>query len=202
MSPTSPTINGLAHAHTATLPSWSLVELAGRLVEIASWRAGAALTFALELVLHAQETRAPAAWITPRERAFLPSDAEACGIDLAALPVVRVADEHAVAAAGDMLARSGAFGLIVLDLESAEVPLGVLSRLAGLARAHATAIVVLTKKPPERASLGSFVSLRADARFERRGDGMFTCELTIPRDRRRAAGWKHVEVRRGPPGLP
>ena len=122
-------------------------------------------------------------------------------MDLAALPVVRLREAGEIPFAADVLARSGAFGLLVLDLASSSLPMGVLSRLAGLARAHAAAIVLLTEKHPERPSLGSVVSLRADTSFARGPDGAFTYELAVTRDRVRAMPWRQVEKRRGPPGL-
>jgi recombination protein RecA len=187
-----------------------LAELAGRLVELAGWRSGAAFSSALALVVDAPRAGEAAAWVGPRARTFFPPDAARAGVDLAALPVVRVATARDIPRAADVLARSGAFGLIVLDVTSwtswpsrgsASVPMGVLARLAGLARAHRTAVVLLTEKSPEQPSLGSVVSFRADASFARRPDGLFACELAVARDRVRAASWREVEVRRGPPGL-
>jgi recombination protein RecA len=100
-----------------------------------------------------------------------------------------------------VLARSGAFGLVLVDLGSFVPTLGVLSRLAGLARAHEAAIVLMTEKSPERASLGSVVSLRADVSSGRAADGSFATTLAVTRDRVRATPWRIVEPRRGPPGL-
>src|SRR5262245_52945823 len=88
-----------------TDPRWCCDELRGRLVEIAGWRSGATYTFALELVLDAQREKEPAVWVGPRSRSFLPSDADACGVDLSALPVVRVADAREIAIAADILGR-------------------------------------------------------------------------------------------------
>jgi recombination protein RecA len=183
------------------VPRWCLAELAGRLVELTGWRAGSGFSSALALVVDAQRSRETAVWVGPRSRSFFPPDAESAGVDLAALPVVRLALPGEIPFAADVLARSGAFGLIVLDLANASVSLGVLSRLAGLARTHEAAIVLLTEKPPERPSLGSVVSFRADTSFARRADGSFAHELAVTRDRVRAIEWRQVESRRGPPGL-
>src|SRR5262245_33689771 len=105
-------------------PRWGFAELAGRLVELAGWRSGAALSSALELVVDAQRAREPAVWVGPRARAFFPPDAQSAGVDLAALAVVRLADAQDIPFAADVLARSGAFGLIVLDLGNASLALG------------------------------------------------------------------------------
>lgn len=182
-------------------PAWTRAELAGRLVEVAGWRDGATCSAALALVVDAQRQGEPAVWVGTRDRAFFPPDAEQAGVDLEALPVVRVAAAREIPAAADVLARCGAFGLIVLDLCGFAPSMAVLSRLAGLARAHDTAIVMLTEKTAERASLGSIVSFRADSSFARRDDGSFAHELKVTRDRLRAMAWRHVEFRRGPPGL-
>jgi recombination protein RecA len=182
-------------------PRWCLAELAGRLVELCGWRAGGTYSAALALVVDAQRSGESAVWVGPRARTFYPPDAEAAGVDLAALPVVRVPDGRALPFVVDVLARSGAFGLVLVDLGSSVPTLGVLSRLAGLARAHEAAIVLMTEKSPERASLGSVVSLRADAWSGRAADGSFATTLAVTRDRVRATPWRIVEPRRGPPGL-
>ena len=182
-------------------PRWCFPELSGRLVELAGWRSGAVFSSALELVVDAQRSGETVVWVSPRSRTFFPPDAEGAGVDLAALPVVRLALPREIPCAADLLARSGAFGLIVLDVASSSISLGVLSRLAGLARAHEAAIVILTEKAPDRPSLGSVVSFRADTSFVRRADGSFAHELAVTRDRVRAVGWHQVETRRGPPGL-
>lgn len=183
-------------------PRWNLCELAGRLSELCGWRASPVLSFALALVLDAQRSGESAAWVTPTASSFFPPDAAENGVDLDALLVVRVPRQTDVARAADILARSGAFGLIVLDLGArAQLSMAVLSRLAGLARVHAAAIVFLTEKPRGEASLGSLISLRADARFVAHGSGEFTCELCVAKDKRRAAAWSHTEERHGPDGL-
>jgi recombination protein RecA len=182
-------------------PRWCLAELAGRLVELAGWRSSAVFSSALTLVLDAQRCGETAVWVGPRSRSFFPPDAQRAGVDLAALPVVRVSLAREISFAADVLARSGAFGLIVLDVGRSNVPMGVLSRLAGLARTHEAAIVLLSEKPPDRPSLGSVVSFRADSSFARESDGSFVHELAVARDRVRATSWREIEVRRGPPGL-
>ncbi len=183
-------------------PRWCVAELAGRLSELAAASSGAAFSAALALVVDAQRCGETAAWVGLRTRTFFPPDARAAGVDLAALPVVRVARERELAFAADVLARSGAFGLVVLELGAARPALGVLARLASLARAHAVALVLLTEKPPEEASLSSVVSLRADSARVRQAGGDFLHELCVARDRVRAQGWRQIELRHGPPGLP
>src|SRR5512143_2066759 len=69
---------------------WTRADLAGRIVELSGTGAAASLTFAVALVLDAQRRGGVAAWVTARESSFFPPDAAGNGVDLAALPVVRV----------------------------------------------------------------------------------------------------------------
>ena len=190
----------LAVAPTASA-RWRLAEIAGRLLEISGSEAPASLTLAFGLVLEAQRQGEPVAWITPRERSFYPPDAVEGGVDLDALVVVRVPDARAVPRVADRLVRSGAFGLIVLDLGAAAIPTPLQARLAGLAQKHHTAVVCLTEKERKAPSLGSLVSLRVQAQRTRTSEGQFTCTLAVLKDKRRGLTWAHTEVCRGPAGL-
>jgi recombination protein RecA len=181
---------------------WCFDEVAGRLVELCDERSCAALTFAVQLVHDAQRCSENVAWITSRESSFYPPDVAEWGVDLDALAVVRLLDAREIAGAADALARSGAFGLLVLDLGAhGDVPNAVQTRLLGLAQKHGAAIVCLTIKSRERPSLGSLFSLRAQASRRACGAGRFECELAIVKDKRRAPGRRHSEVCRGPHGL-
>ncbi|HEX5136263.1 MAG TPA: recombinase A [Planctomycetota bacterium] len=189
--------SGLRHEPSA----WTLPGLAGRLVEISGAEDSAALTVALGLVRQAQLLNEPAAWITPVTETFFPPDAAAGGVDLAALAIVRVPDPRSLPRAADQLARSGGFGLVVVDLGPARLPLAALSRLLGLASKHGVLILFLTDKGERAPSIGSLVSLRGHARRRRTGKGEFACEVVVLKDKRRSPGWKHTEVCGGPPGL-
>ncbi len=181
---------------------WNLAETAGRLVEISGAGAKAGLTVALGLVLEAQRRGEPVAWVTPSESFFYPPDAAEGGVDLDALVVIRLPDARAVARAADRLLRSGAFGLIVLDLGArAEIPTPLQSRLAGLAQRHHTAVLCLTEKARETPSLGSLVFLRVHAQRREAADHQFLCALAVLKDKRRGPTWAHREGCRGPAGL-
>ena len=146
------------------LRSWRLAALAGRLVELSSREGAAGLTLAFSLVLDAQRAGEPVGWLTADESAFFPPDAARGGVDLDALVVVRLPAAGQLPRAAEHLARSGAFGLLVLDLgEAARVPVPMQIRLLGLARQHESAVLFLTRKRGGDASLGSLVSLRAEA---------------------------------------
>jgi recombination protein RecA len=181
-------------------PRWELPELCGRLVELCGEGASAVFALAFTLVLDAQNRGEPAAWVTDINRGFYPPDAAACGVDLEALAVVRLADSEAVPRAADPLLRSGAFGLLVLDLPRAQISAPLQSRLLGLAHQHQSAVVFLTEKPQSAPSLGSLISLRAEVSRKVAPHG-FSCELRASKDKHRNPGWIHLEAFRGPDGL-
>ena len=161
------------------------------------------LSLAESLICEAQRVGETAAWITNRRSTFFPPDAAANGADLARLPVVFAPDAPTAARAAWRLVQSGGFGLVVLDLvgTDAAVPVPLQSRLAAAAQAHGAAIVFVTEKTAERASLGSLVSLRCEASREEAGAGRYLCTARALKDKRRGPGWTHTEVRRGPAGL-
>ncbi len=158
-----------ARLDTDTTLGWTRASLAGRLTELGGHGAVATLTAAFSLVLDAQRQGETVAWVSRTADSFFPPDAAACGVDLDALAVVRVPDPAAVARCADRLLRSGAFGLVILDLcvtrESlaADIPTALQARLAGLAREHDTALVCLTSKHREAPSMGSLVQVRVEA---------------------------------------
>ncbi len=185
-------------------PSWSRAEMTGRLCEFSAGADGAQLTAAMSVVLDAQLAGEPVAWVSATAATFYPPDVAACGIDLAALVVVRAAGKmQAAGRAVDVLLRSGAYGLVVLDLgTSAALPTSLQGRLVQLAIKHDAAVLCLTEKNSDTASLGSLVSLRGETRRRRRtGQEGFICRIRALKDKRRGSGWSTEEVRRGPDGL-
>ena len=181
---------------------WRYASLAGRLTELAGGGASATLTFACALVLEAQGQGEPVAWISRPESTCFPPDLAESGVDLDALILVRVPDAPAVARAAAILARSGAFGVLVLDLGAeATVPLALQARLLGLARQHAVALLCLTEKRRTAPSLSSLVSLRAETRRCQVGPDRFTCTLTALKDKRDGPGWSYVGEYCAPLGL-
>jgi recombination protein RecA len=202
-------LRGLAPPRVAAdAPRFCLAETIGRLVELSGDAASCVLTLAMGLVLDAQAAREPVAWVGSDENSFYPPDAAESGVDLAALVVVRLtlAEPNrrpaALAIAAERLLRSGAFGLIVIDLGKAPVLAQPLqSRLLGLAQRHQTALLCLTEKSEESGSLGSLVSLRAHAVRHWLARERFVCELRVCKDKRRGPVWSQREVCRGPLGL-
>ena len=185
-----------------TSRDWSLLSLAGRLTEIADSGSAPSMTAAAALILQAQQRGEPAAWIGFGNSIFFPPDFAEWGIDLDALPVVRVPDALAASRAADQLLRSGAFGLVVLDLKAeTRMHMAVQSRLAALARRHHAALLCLTRKKPGAPSLGPLVSLHGEGRITRTAFSRFDWEIRIVKDKLGAPGWSHTESCRGTDGL-
>ena len=185
-------------AESAQRGEWTLPETAGRLVEISGSRAAASLTLTFGLVLDAQQRGEPVGWVMSQGSSFYPPDAARGGVDLKSLAVVRVPESRAISRAGEKLLRSGAFGLVVLDIGNADIPMPLQSRLAGVARQHHSALLCLTTKEPSCFSLGSLVSLRVHARRVRTSAGEFACELKVLKDKRRGPTWSETEICYGP----
>jgi len=194
---------------------WGLDALRGRLIELSARGATATLTAAVELVLEAQIAGEPAGWISLFESTFYPPDVAETGVDLAALSVVQVRDATTAARAAERLLRSGAFGLVVMDLgalgalgalgglggEPLDLPAAHQGRLVTLAQTHDAAIVCITEKPAESPSLGSLVSLRAEAMRIRDREHGHEMSLRVLKDKRRGPGWSRRLKLRGPSGF-
>lgn len=196
--------------------SWGLEQMAGRLVEISGQKAAANLSVAFGLVREAQKRNETVAWVTLQQSTFYPPDVADSGILLAHLAVVRVPDTRSAMRACVELTRSGGFDLVVLDLgpeaiRQALMPrkskkrypsrlsTPLLTKLVGLARKHATAVVMLTEKTGRTSSVSSLISLRAEAR--RNKDAPCELEVTVLKDKKRGPGRLHHEVCRAPAGL-
>src|ERR1043166_9287109 len=191
---------------------WGLDALRGRLVELSARGAAATPTSALELVGEGQRAREPGAWVPPGHTTFYPPDVADSGVDLAALAVIRVHDVVSAARAAERLLRSGGFGLVVLDFagSTVDLPIAHQGRLVTLAQSHDAAIVCITEKPGDSPSLGSLVSLRAEAlRMCAPGgpgasdpaDRGYHVTLRALKDKRRGPGWSRTLRFRGPSGL-
>ena len=125
-------------------------------------------------------------------------------VNLAAISGKRRHDQLAslLAVAAERLMRSGAFGLVLLDLGKQHALTQPLqSRLLGLAQHHQTAVLCLTEKSAQEASIGSLVSLRVHVGRTWLGGERFACELQVRKDKRRGPVWSEQEVCRGPMGL-
>ena len=192
-----------SHVASAT---WSLAELSGRVVELSGHGATALLTVAVGLIVEAQQKQEPVAWISHPAATVFPPDVAQHGVDLAALVFVRVEAAAAMLRAVDHLLRSGAFGLVILDLPARiDVPLSAQVRLAGLAKKHEAVLVYLASgngaAGESEMAASSLVSLRATCHRRRVDAGRFECALQVNKDKRRGHEWSHVQVFHGAVGL-
>lgn len=151
--------------------SLSSIVPTGRLVELSTPSTGpsARTSTAVSLLAHAQQQGETAVWLQPQGGPLYPPDLGEAGIDLDALVVIHVpasSGPHGACKAAELLLRSGAFGMLVLDL-TAGVPPGSgeawQGRLLALARQHHARVVLLTDKPSHAASLGPLVGLRIES---------------------------------------
>ncbi|MCA9700911.1 MAG: hypothetical protein KC431_25520 [Myxococcales bacterium] len=173
---------GAARAHEDV--GQPLAELAapGRLVELCG---EARSTAAVSILAHCQRAGETAAWIQPAPGDLYPPDLADAGVDLEALVVVHV-PRHSPRAgasnknessqrgpagqcrAAELLLRSGAFGLVVLDFVHAEPQSSAWQgRLSGLARQHEARLLILRGGDVDRPSLGPLIGLRVLSRLER-----------------------------------
>lgn len=186
-------------------PRWGLDEVRGRVVELAAGGRTAALTAVIGVIREGQQQGEPTIWISATPSMFCPEDASQSGVDLSSLVVVRVPQVFAAMRSAERVLRSGAFGVVVLDLgANPRVPNGMVGKLVKLAQRHSSAVLALTASRAGAApagSLGSLVGLRMDASRERVGDGRFRCVVRVAKDKQRGAGWQSEREYRGPTGL-
>ena len=181
---------------------WSFESLRGHLVELAIDGSGSALSAALDIALQSQLGAEPVAWVSATTTLFYPLDAESAGLDLSALAVVRARNVLSALRSAERLMRSGAFGVVLLDLgPMPQAPASALGKLVKLAQLHDAAVVCLTMSRRGRTSLGSMVSLRATSSRERTENGRFICRVRALKDKRRGPGWVFESERSGPVGL-
>lgn len=178
-----------------------------KLVEISGEKAAARFTTAVALVLAAQRASETVAWIQPEGGPLYPPDLHASGVDLDALVVVHVPKRqetrHAALKAAEILLRSGAFGLVVVDLTAGACNDGAAwqGRLSGLARQHQSCVVLLTHKGAHADSLGALVSLRLEPRRKSLGLHAFQLEPHILKNKMGLPLPPWQLQRRGPGGL-
>jgi recombination protein RecA len=171
----------------------------------------ARFSFAVSLVIRAQERGEPVAWVQFETGSLFPPDLSEAGVDLASLVIVQVpkihqgaspvrsgpaprarnrseqqrAHAYELARATELLLRSGAFGLVVVDMTKG-LPSGDawLGRLASLARTHGSRVALITSSDASSASAGPLVSLRVEPRREHRGHGRYSIRAAILKDKR------------------
>jgi hypothetical protein len=160
-----------------------------RLVEVSGRHACARTTTAVCCVIHAQMRGELVAWVQPKDGSLFPPDLDAAGVDLDGFIVIHIprsAGPFALIRATEWLARSGAFGLTVIDLTDA-VPPGSSAnwqgRLQGLLRQYGGRILLLTSNAHEDPSSGPLVSLRIEPKRGSLVADQFQVHTTILKDK-------------------
>ena len=199
---------------------WEQAALRGILTELVGGPRSANVSVASRLILQAQTAGEQVAWVATHRDVFFPPDMAAAGVDLAALPVVWAADgpaadgpaeepvatgrRHAGRAvrAAEQLLRSGAFGLIIIDLaKDLTFRAAGQGRLLRLAEHNDAQVLIIRRKREDGAYSGSLVAVRVESSREQIGPGRFRCTITNTKDKREGPGWTTSEEFDGPPGL-
>jgi recombination protein RecA len=104
--------------------------------------------------------------------------------------------------AAERLLRSGAFGLIVIDLaRDLDIAPPSQGRLLRLAETHNAQVLILRRKREDGRYQGSLVAVRAESSSEQSAPGRFRVTVTSTKDKREGPGWTRASEFRGPPGL-
>ena len=153
----------------ASLPLSELLSRA-KLVEVSGQHACARTTTAVSCVIQAQASGELVAWVQPKGGTLFPPDLYTAGVDLDSFIAIHVplhAGPFALVRAAEWLARSGAFGLTVIDLTDALPPGSSVNwqgRLQGLLRHYGGRILLLTSNAFCDPSSGPLVGLRIEPR--------------------------------------
>ena len=183
-------LSELARPFSTGSPQWSLQETQGRLIEISEPHPVAALSFFFLIAREVQAAGGHVAWVGTAHSTFYPPDAESIGIDLRNLPVLRMNDVQSVGRAAEILLRSGAFQLVLLDLgHDHAMPVARLAQLNGLVRRHNACAIFLTCKQHGEQSAGPLISMHATTSRQHADTDAFCCEIEILRDKRRWKKW-------------
>lgn len=187
-------------------PSWSFEALCGRWVEL-SGHGCATLSSVAQLLVQAQQQGAPIAWVRLPRQSFYPPDLAAWGVTLSCMPVVCAPEPKGAARACEHLLRSGAFGIVVMDLvgypmHRVRLPMPLQGRLLRLAQRRKVLLLSLTRTPREQPSLGTMVSLRAEVQgrfvstaLPRIQDYLY--QVTVIKDKMHGPGWSFEQRIRG-----
>ncbi len=160
-----------------------------RLVEVSGQHACARTTTAVSCVIQAQMHGELVAWVQPKDGALFPPDLDTAGVDLDSFITIQVprhAGPFALLRAAEWLARSGAFGLTVIDLTDALPPGSSVNwqgRLQGLLRQYDGRILLLTSSAYEDPSSGPLVGLRVEPRRGPLHAGHFAVHTHVLRDK-------------------
>ncbi len=178
----------------------------GRLVELSATPHGpsARTSTAVAVLRKTQREGETAAWIQLAGGQLHPPDLHDAGVDLDALVVIHVPVDEGAAGLGkaaELLLRSEAFGLVIVDLGSLSSRTAWHGRLLGLARQHESRVLLLTDKSSDVESLGTLVGLRVEPRRRARPEGGFDVEHRVLKNKSGAPVLPAEDRFVGPPGL-
>ena len=196
--------SSLLDDRSSSSPNLDLATVRGRLTELCGERGHPQVTLAVDLIAQAHQGGEPAAWIGSCTSLFYPPDATDWNLDWSALAFIQLQDTRRLLRGADKLLRSGAFGLVVIDLvglDHRRLSDPLMGRLLRLAKTHDSAVVFLTQRPPSAPSISSLVSLRTGARWLQIDPARLRSKFTIAKDKRRGPGRTFCEVYDGPLGL-
>lgn len=185
----------------------------GRLIEISSYGGSARTSLAVSLVVHAQQKGEPVAWVQTAEGTLYPPDLSHAGVDLDTLIVVRVptrppnvrmSSAYHCLKCTEWLLRSGAFGLVIVDLvdiSARQSPLRWQGRFQTLLRKHNTQLCLITDNDVAQISAGPMVSVRINPERELLSTGAFEVRPKIIKDKIGLPALPSSENSVGPVGL-
>ncbi len=176
----------------------------GQISELSAERGQAYINLVFDLIVEAQSRREPVAWIGDRPSIFYGPDARHRTIDWQAVALISLVSARDRARAADQLLRSGAFGLVIIDLAGATAPhIGdpLMHRLAQWSRRHTTATLFINDVTAESKALSPLLQRRVCARWSDVDAERLIATYTITKDKRQAPGAQIEEVYHGPMGL-
>jgi len=180
--------------------SWRFDNLVGILAEVSEEKQSGAVSFAADIIVEAQTQNEPVAWVTGTQSIFFPPDLRRRGVDLSAIAVIRVNGETNSLMAAEWVVRSGAMGLVIVDLDAhGNITDASLGRLLKLAERNLCAVLFLTRKRGHDPSLGSRISLRGC--ISRSGSGPFVIDIRTTKDKRSNSGSRQSRWYHGPSGM-
>ena len=180
--------------------SWGYDNLIGILSEISEQAPSGALSFLADVLYEAQSRRETVAWVAGMESVFYPPDLSERGIDLSALTVIRTGVQMESLTAAEWLIRSGAIGLVVVDVEGQwNINDAALGRIQKVAERNLCAVVFLTRKGAQDPSLGSRISLRGC--ITRSGAAPFVITINTIKDKRSNSRFRQSRQYYGPSGM-
>ncbi|MEM7448649.1 MAG: hypothetical protein AAF355_10440 [Myxococcota bacterium] len=173
----------------------------GYIVELSSNQAQGLNSVAVSCILHMQRIGETTVWVQSTQGSLYPPDLARAGVDLDALPTVHVPPLK-LSRAAEIVLRSGAFGLVVLDLREHQ-PAGIAwqSRLAQMARKNASRLILLTSTDRQQPSAGPMVSLRFKPHWRRTGTAEVELVCEVLKNKVGAHVEQVTEQRTVPDGL-